>query len=374
MLSSLLIRDIVLISRLELGFGAGFSVLTGETGAGKSILLDALSMALGARGDGGLVRQGEHQGQVTATFDLPGKHPAFALLEELELDGSERQEMILRRIQNSDGRTRAFVNDQPVSAGVLRQLGKTLVEIHGQHDERALVDPAAHRQLLDAYGGLNSFANAVLHGFQDWRNAEKALNEQQHLIEEAQKQSDYLRDASAELQALAPKEGEEEELAARRQQLIGLEKIADDLRDAHDELCGSASPIPVISSIVRRLERKAEHLPEILPGVVEHIDAALNSLAEAQSGLVHSLHATEFDPHELEGSEERLFALRAASRKYSTAVENLPELAEKMICQIEALDAGEETLARLQKELSESQRRLSRPGIGTFIDAENCSH
>src|SRR5829696_3420534 len=222
MLVQLAIRDIVLIDRLELQFREGLSVLTGETGAGKSILLDAFALALGARGDGSLVRHGEAQGQVTAVFDCSGGHPARRIAEQAEID--TEGDLILRRVQIADGRTRAFVNDQPVSVQVLRSIGSTLVEIHGQHDDRALVDPVSHRTILDAYGGLQSETRAVSDAARRVREAKAALNEHHARVERARREAEFLRHAVEDLAELAPKPGEEATLAERRIVMMQSEK------------------------------------------------------------------------------------------------------------------------------------------------------
>ena len=234
MLSRLSIRDIVLIERLDLDFGSGLSVLTGETGAGKSILLDALSLALGARGDASLVRHGAAQGQVSAVFDVPGNHPARDLLEAnaLETDG----DIILRRVQTADGRTRVFVNDQPASVGLMRDLGRLLVELHGQHDERALVDPAAHRELLDAFGGHLGEVAATSAAFRQWRSTEQELSRHRAKVEAAAREADYLRASVAELSKLDPQPGEEEELAEKRARMMRAEKTAAEVSDAVETL------------------------------------------------------------------------------------------------------------------------------------------
>ena len=214
MLARLSIRDIVLIERLDIEFARGLAVLTGETGAGKSILLDAFALALGGRGDAGLVRHGAEQGQVTATFDVPAGHPAAAILRDNNLE--DTGEMILRRVQLADGRSRAFVNDQAVSIQTLKAIGAALVEIHGQHDERALVDAATHRRLLDAFAGLDREASALETLWSARRAAQAALDTHRADMERAAREADYLRHASDELRQLAPQDGEETELAERR--------------------------------------------------------------------------------------------------------------------------------------------------------------
>jgi len=251
MLVRLSIRDIVLIDKLDLEFAEGLAVLTGETGAGKSILLDAFALALGARGDAGLVRQGAEQGQVTAVFDVPAKHPARALLEAHGVEADE--DLILRRVQSLDGKTRAFVNDQPVSVQVLRNLGAALVEIHGQHDDRALVDAATHRALLDAYAGLEAAAADVARRWEARRTAADAVEAHRIEVERAQREADYLRHSVAELAKLRPEAGEEKTLAERRAAMMQAEKIASDLRDAYEAVAGNSSPVPGFASAIRRL-------------------------------------------------------------------------------------------------------------------------
>lgn len=345
MLVTLSIRDIVLIDRLDLDFSSGMSVLTGETGAGKSILLDSLSLALGARGDADLVRHGEAQGQVTAVFDVPAVHPVRAFLKDNDVE--DDGDIILRRIQTADGRTRAFVNDQPVSAGLLRQVGALLVEIHGQHDDRALVDPDSHRALIDIFGGLTGDADKVAKAYAAFRAAEKAVSDHEKRIEAARQEADYLRSSAEELSVLNPEEGEENRLAARRTDMMQVEKIASGLSEAFETLNGSASPVPELASLLRRLERKADQVPQLLAQPVRTLSQALDQLEETRSGLENALRQTEFDPRELESVEERLFALRAASRKYSVPVDELNGLCARMSADLADLDAGEDKLAAL---------------------------
>lgn len=346
MLASLSIRDIVLIDRLEIGFTSGMTVLTGETGAGKSILLDALALALGGRGDGALVRHGATQGQVSAVFDVPADHPARQFLAENAIDHGG--ELILRRLQTADGRTRAFVNDQPVGVALLRDVGARLVEIHGQHDDRALVDPAEHRRLLDAFGGLDADLADVAAAFRGWRQAESEVAALRRRIASARSEGDYLRAAVDELRRLAPQAGEEASLAEERHRMMQIEKVATDLSDAHETLAGHGSPVPTLASLARRLERKREQAAGLLEGVVEAIDMAIDALESAESLLAAGLRASAFDPKALERTEERLFALRAAARKHDVPVEGLAGLALRMEADLTALDSGEERLAALE--------------------------
>ncbi|CDZ33309.1 DNA repair protein RecN [Neorhizobium galegae] len=347
MLIQLSIRDIVLIERLDLAFETGLSVLTGETGAGKSILLDSLSLALGGRGDGSLVRHGEDKGQVTAVFDVSGGHGARKLLRDNGID--DDGDLIFRRIQSADGRTRASINDQPVSVQLMRQAGQLLVEIHGQHDDRALIDTDAHRMLLDAFTGLGDEVLQLSGLYRSWRDAERAFKTHRAKVEAAAREADYIRASVEELEALSPRDGEEDELAEQRSRMQKSERIAGDISEASEFLNGNASPVPLIASLVRRLERKSHEAPGLLEETVELLDQALNYLSNAQMEVEAALRRTEFDPRELERVEERLFALRAAGRKYSIPVADLPELAQKMISDLADLDAGEEKLAELEK-------------------------
>ena len=347
MLSRLSIRDIVLIDRLDIDFAGHLAVLTGETGAGKSILLDAFALALGGRGDQSLVRQGAEQGQVTAVFEVGARHPARAILKANDI--ADEDALILRRVQLGDGRTRAFVNDQPVSVQVLRQLGSVLVEIHGQHDDRALVDAATHRSLLDAFGGLDDDAAKVVALWDARREAKDALAAHKADVERAQRESDWLRHAVAELDKLRPEAGEETSLAERRTVMMQSEKVAQDLRDAFDALAGSNSAVPALAAAVRRLERRATQAPSLIEPSVKSFDVALNALEETRSHLEAALRAADFDPAELERNEERLFALRAAGRKYNVPVDNLASLAAKYHDDIGLIDAGEARLKTLEK-------------------------
>src|SRR5262245_18325488 len=362
MLARLSIRDIVLIERLDIEFARGLAVLTGETGAGKSILLDAFALALGGRGDSGLVRHGAEQGQVTAVFDVPKDHPASAILTDNGLDDTSAPdscEMILRRVQFADGRTRAFINDQAISVQTLKSVGAALVEIHGQHDERALVDAATHRRLLDAFAGLEKDVAALERLWDARRISKSALDEHRAGMERAAREADYLRHASDELEALAPKDGEETALAERRTVMMQGEKIAADLREAQDAVSGDHSPVAALSAAVRRLERRATNSPAMVEPAVRAIDTAINALEEAGRHLAASRKAADFDPLELERIEQRLFALRAASRKYSTPVDALAALAVRYAADVSLIDAGAEQLKKLEAAADEADQRYA---------------
>jgi DNA repair protein RecN (Recombination protein N) len=353
MLVHLSIRDIVLIDKLDVDLSPGLSVLTGETGAGKSIVLDAFTLALGARGDAALVRQGAEQGQVIASFDVKASHPALQVVRESGLDAGG--DLILRRVQLADGRTRAFINDQPVTVQVLREVGQKLVEIHGQHDERALVDAATHRSLLDAFGGNAERAAELSKLWERWKEIERAAEAERARVKRAMAEAEFIRHAVEELSALAPQPGEETTLADRRAALMRAEKAADDLRDAHEVVSGTASPIPTLSAVLRKLERRVPEAGELVGTPVRALDAALQSLEEARAGLEAALIAADFDPKELERIEERLFGLRAAARKYNSTVEDLPAVAARFQADADAIDKGSKSLAALEKQTSEAE-------------------
>ena len=359
MLTRLSIRDIVLIDRLDIDFGTGLAALTGETGAGKSILLDAFALALGARGDAALVREGTEQGQVIAAFDVAADHPARRVLADnaLVADLDAADELIVRRVQFSDGKTRAFVNDQPVSVQVLRALGTALVEIHGQHDERAFVDAATHRALLDAYGGSEDEAAGVARLWAERRDCEAAVAAHRSAIERANREAEWLRHAADELSHLAPQTGEETSLAERRTVMMQAEKVSEDLRATYDSVTGPNSPVPPLSAAVRRLERRTTQAPALIEPAVKAIDAALTALDEARAHLEAALRVAEYDPQELERIEERLFALRAAGRKYNAPVDELAALARRYEGDLALIDAGAERLAALVRQAQDASAR-----------------
>ena len=359
MLVRLSIRDIVLIDRLDIDFGFGLAALTGETGAGKSIVLDAFALALGARGEAALVREGAEQGQVTAAFDVAIDHPARGVLaaNDLGADIGAGDELIVRRVQFADGRTRAFINDQPVSVQVLRAIGSALVEIHGQHDDRAFVEAATHRTLLDAFGGIEATAAKVRRLWDERREREAAVEAHRADIERARREAEWLRHAVDELGRLAPQTGEETSLAERRAVMMQAEKAAEDLRETHETVAGPQSPVPPLATAVRRLERRAAQAPALIEPVVKAIDAALTALDEARSHLEQALRVADYDPGELDRIEERLFALRAAGRKYNAPVDGLKALAHCYEGDLALIDAGAESLAALEREAEASVKR-----------------
>ncbi len=354
MLTSLLITDIVLIDRLRLDFGSGLGVLTGETGAGKSILLDGLALALGARGDTGLVRQGENQGEIVAVFEPGRDHQVNRILQDSGI--SEEDQLILRRVQTADGRTRAFINDQPVSAQLMREIGAELIEIHGQHDERAFMNPTAHRKLLDAFGGLGADADLVSKIWRELQDARSALATQKRLVAEAAENTEYLRHVLDELEKLAPGPDEEELLTRRRTSMMQAEKVVDDLKSALGVIDGDKSYLTRISAVLRKLEKQVASAPDILIVPVTALDKAVGEIHEAQAALEAAVRDCAFDPAELEQDEERLFALKAAARKHNVQVADLPAVRIKLLDDLEKIEAGEGRLAELTAAVERTEK------------------
>ncbi len=353
MLTELSIRDVVLIEALDLGFGEGLGVLTGETGAGKSILLDALGLALGARGDSGLVRHGATQAVVTATFDPPAPDaPLSALLDENALEIEAGEPLIIRRIVKADGGSRGFVNDQPASAGLLREMAPHLVEIHGQHDERGLLNPRGHRALLDIFGRTEpaaaSRAWAVL------RTAEAELASARAEIDAAARDREWLEHTVGELTALAPQPGEEETLAETRRSMQRAEKITEDLGAIDDFLEGSDGGLAKLRQAARVLERIAgDHAA--LGEALAAVDRAVIEGALAEEHLRDARAELAYDPRALEDDEARLFELRAMARKHRVQPDDLAALAEEMRGKLERLDAGEGGVLLLETRVKAAQ-------------------
>ena len=353
MLTALSIRDIVLIEKLDLSMEGGLTVLTGETGAGKSILLDSLGLALGARGDSSLVRAGQLKGTVTAAFTLSKGHAALELLQENDVDAEG--EIIIRRIQNGDGPSRATINDQPVSLNLLRQVAAELVEIHGQHADRALVEVSAHRRLLDAFGGLQGEVEKVAVLWRVASEAEAALEEHKALMAKAEAERDYLEHAVAELAKLAPEPNEEQQLAEARQLMMQSEHYIGALDEAESVLSGDGAAEAKINAALRRLERRKETAHGRLDAVVAVLDRLLTEYAEAGRAIDEARRAFAYDPKVLEQSEERLFALRAAARKYRCTVDDLAKVRERFGVEMQALTDGGAKLAVLEKANAEAK-------------------
>ena len=329
MLTALSIRDVVLIDRLDLSFEKGLCVLTGETGAGKSILLDSLGLALGARAESGLVRHGVERAVVTAMFEIGPDHPAHALLAEQELD-DPGGEMVLRRMLGADGRSRAFVNDQPASVGLLRRIGETLVEIQGQFEPRGLIDPATHRALLDRYGGLGGEAAVVRETHKVWRKAAQATREAEDTASEAERDREFLEHAVEELAQLDPQPGEEEKLAEQRTRLMHSEQLVEALNAASAELAGSDNVEDSLRVAQRHLARMADKAGGALDAAVAALERAAVEATEAVREIAAAGAKIDPDQGGLETVEERLFTLRAVARKHGVEVDELAALRQRM--------------------------------------------
>lgn len=358
MLAALSIRDIVLIDQLEIGFEPGLCVLTGETGAGKSILLDALGLTLGGPADAGLVRPGADKGVVTAVFEPMGDHPVNGLLRQNEL--AVEEQLLLRRVQGADGRTRAFINDQPVSVGLLRNVGNALVEIEGQHAERGLLDLSTHRVLLDAFGELRHELEAVRFAYAQWHGAQQALVEFEQAFETARRDAGFLRHAVEELTALDPQEGEESALAERRHLMMNAEKIGAALGQA---LAGIDGGEEAGDGLELRLSRALRHLETAGKQAQGHVDPAIAALdralveaMEARGAISDALESLTFEPTELSQVDDRLFALKGAARKHDVVPDVLPALKVQLEQRLADFDESDDRLRELRAALVASEK------------------
>jgi DNA repair protein RecN (Recombination protein N) len=353
MLTALAIRDVVLIEALDLEFGAGLGVLTGETGAGKSILLDALGLALGARADSGLVRHGAPQASVAGTFEPAAREPIASVLAQNGVEWERGEPLLIRRVVKADGGSRAFVNNQPASAGLLREIGPMLVEIHGQHDDRGLLNPRGHRDLLDAFGRLDHGSIAVAH--RAWRDAEAALAAARAEQETAEADREWLEHAVAELTAFSPEAGEEDALADRRATMQRGEKVAGELAAVAALLEGSEGALSALRQAARILGRIGEAHPS-LGEALEAIDRALIEGDAAQDAVDTAAQALAFDPAALEADEARLFELRGLARKHRVQPDDLPALAEELSARLARLEGGGAGIAALEAALAAAER------------------
>jgi DNA repair protein RecN (Recombination protein N) len=353
MLAGLSIRDVVLIERLALSFTSGLTVLTGETGAGKSILLDALALALGERADSGLVRHGAPQAAVTAEFDLPPGHPALAILEEQDIQ--PEVPLVIRRTLTADGRSRAFVNDQPVSVGLLRRLAETLVEIHGQFETHGLFDSATHRLMLDLYGGLEREAGAVAEAWHAWRAAEAERTQAVAEAQAAKAEEEYLREAVTELETLAPKPGEEASLSDLKQRLQNREKLLDALSSTQRDLAGDRGAEQLVSQARRALERVADRAGGSFDAIIAALDRAQIEIGEAQ-GAVEAA-AAEYDAadQDLGTVDDRLFDLRRVARRHGVAVDDLAALGATLAGRLAGLEDSDGRIAALVRRAAEGR-------------------
>lgn len=369
MLISLSIRNIVLIDKLDLQFVDGLCVLTGETGAGKSILLDSLALALGARADLGLIRAGQEKGSVTAEFDLPKDHPVYDILEDLDVDPTEP--LILRRTISSDGRNRASINDMSASAGLIRSVGEKLVEIHGQNAERGLLDSKGHRDILDNYGRFADLVGKTAKEYRTYRDLQSQLEEARAALEKARVDEEYLRHVVQELDDLNPVEGEEEELASQRSSYMHAEKIAEGLQDAIKSLTDHGGVEGKIRSATRAIERVVDKAGGKLEPVLESFERAAIELNEA-SLLIDSVSADlDMDASGLEHLEERLFALRAAARKHKCEVDALPQILDQFREQLARVEKGDAEVIALTEKVEEARLRFEK--IATKLHDERSS-
>ncbi|GGX56544.1 DNA repair protein RecN [Tateyamaria omphalii] len=352
MLRGLDISDMLIIDRLELQFQPGLNVLTGETGAGKSILLDSLGFVLGWRGRADLVRQGAAQGEVTAWFDLPDDHPARAVLDEAGLPAED--ELILRRVNTADGRKTAWVNDRRCSGEVLRALSDTLIELHGQHDDRGLLNPRGHRAILDEFANLDAARGKTRKAWRTMGQARKAMAEAEAAMVAIRDEEDFLRHAVAELDALDPKPGEEAELDTRRRLMQGAERIRGDVQRAH-QILGHEGAEGAMSDAIRWLDGVADKAEGHLDIPLAALARAMVELDEATDGIVSALDHLTFDPTELEDTEERLFAIRGLARKHDVVPDELAIFADGLRAKLSALDTGDADLGRLQSAVAEAE-------------------
>lgn len=347
MLTRLSIRNIVLIEALDLDFTGGLGVLTGETGAGKSILLDSLGLVLGMRADSGLVRGGEDKASVTASFEFAGLPPGIAaLLDDAEVTVEPGEPLILKRQLKADGGSKAFINDQPVGVALLREIAPFLVELHGQHDDRGLVNPRGHRLLLDRYARADSAG--LEEAWRTWRMAEDALEAAQARVAQASADQDLLLAHLEELTVLAPEKGEEEELAGQRADMQKGERLSGDLADLQHLWAGSDSALATLRGAARKLDRIAEEHP-LLAEALEALDRAVIEASEAEDKLARAAEALSHDPQMLDRIETRLFDLRAAARKHACQVDDLPDRMLVMRAQLDAIEGGEAEIAGLEK-------------------------
>ncbi len=354
MLTSLAIRDIVLIERLDLELEGGLCVLTGETGAGKSILLDALGLALGGRADRLLVRQGAAQASVSAVFSHSGEVPVAELLAEHGIDAED--ELVLRRVLAADGRSRAFVNDQPVSGGLLRRLAELLVEVHGQHEQQALLDPASQRRLLDAYGRLDAPAAAARAAYESWRRAEETRLAIAAEVEQAAREEDYWRHMLAELDELAPASGEEATLAETRTRLMNREKLGQAIDEALAVLGGEGGGIAArLAGAQRLIERVAARASTMLEPAAAALERTRVELEEAGLLLEQAGRALEQGSDRLDAVEERLFALRAAARKHRVPVDELAALRDQIASRVLGIEASGQRLTLATRAAAEAR-------------------
>lgn len=354
MLKHLTIRDMLIIDRLELEFSSGLNVLTGETGAGKSILLDSLGFVLGWRGRAELVRRGAEQGEVSASFELGAYHPALQPLQEAGL--ADGQDVILRRVNSKDGRKTAWINDRRVSGDLLRLISAHLLELHGQHDDRGLLDAKGHRGLLDQFAGHVELLETTRLAWRELAQAKADLQAELEALSTLKEEEEFLRHAVGELHELRPLVGEEAELDSKRRIMQASERLKVDIAKALQAL-GREAAEGMLSDALRWLEDASEEIDGKLDGAIEALSSSLSRLYDASSEIEKCLDDLEFNPQELESTEERLFAIRALARKHHVLPDDLLDLSESLSRKLDALDAGEGMVSEKRKRLLKAQER-----------------
>jgi DNA repair protein RecN (Recombination protein N) len=354
MLRQLSIRDVVLIDRLELEFEPGLGVLTGETGAGKSILLDSLGLALGVRADTGLVRQGQEQASVAAEFELPPSHPALAMLDQQGIGIEPGEPLLVRRTLKADGGSRAFAGGTGVSASILRDIANGLVEIHGQHDDRGLLNPRGHRALLDAFGRIDT--GAVAAAWSEVEQVEAGLAQAREAAEAAERDRDWLEHAAREIAALAPEPGEETKLADERAVMQAGARAGETLIGLDALLGGSEGALAQLRAAARRIERGAADHP-LLAEALASLDRAVIEAGEAEDKIARAAEALAFSPEKLEEVEARLFDIRGLARKHRVEADALAALGEELQGKLALIEAGGERIQQLEAELTAARIR-----------------
>jgi DNA repair protein RecN (Recombination protein N) len=374
MLLGLTIRDVVLIDRLSLAFRPGLCVLTGETGAGKSILLDALGLALGRRADASLVRPGAEQASVAAEFAIEPDHPAAAMLRDAGISSDLAGGIVVRRVVGADGRSRAFVNDEPASVALLRELGDSLVEIQGQGEQRGLLDPATHRFLLDAVAEHEIVPAALALLWQEWRAARGQAEDAARRLAASRAEEDLLRHHRAELDAIAPEGDEEERLGARRALLQSAERLGEVVAEAIAEIDGEDGAQQALARALRKLDRARDRAQGLLDNALAAAERAANETAEALAALSGAAGLLELDPRALEEVEERLFALRALARKHGVTVADLPRLRAELADRLATIETGAEEVAALGEAVAAARARYLEAAASVSRARENAAH
>lgn len=349
MLTSLSIQNVVLIDQLNIEFRAGLCALTGETGAGKSILLDSLGLALGARSESALVRKGTNQAQVSAAFDISPAHPARSFLKQAEITVDDSEDIILRRTVGADGRSKAFINDQPVSVGLLKQTGETLIEIHGQFDTQGLLNPATHRQMLDEYAGLKT---DVTDAWDEWKERQQALEDLKNNSAASRAEEEFLRTSLEDLDALEPKTGEEAELASLRERLMHREQVLEALNTAYQALIGEDDPV---RKAWGALDRVADKIGPSAEAAVSALDRASSEIQEALSEIQSLSADLQNSEHDLQSIDDRLFELRAQARKHNCEVDDLPAKREELAVKLNAIEHADNLLEEAVKKTEQAK-------------------